>query len=540
MTFQSSSNSIECELRGPITWNDFTTIKNEVEREWAPLLRTVELVIFAKGNNDFRIKIDNFGAKLVLKYRAKAGEARFEREVAIRHKDVPQLIEIMHRLGERQWVMSYVEKYEAHRNNSSVCFKFGSQIGDFFEIEEMVAYKDEIPEAIKKIRSIADKFGLQLWNKKTFEKITSQSWENVKPEQLISEDGSLHPLVSQALNQIGLMDLETSSETIAEILKRKDNDYTPLEKIFRDKIGHELISSKPIPGGITFSEDISIIIPTYNSGRIIGYTLQSIQNQVLNKKESDRLEVIVIDDGSTDSTSEIVRRYSSKLNLKYVRQNHLGRSQARNLGSSLAEGEILIFLDSDVILEKHFVREHAIRHSLLNNVVLISFKENISSTDKRLKSKNAKPDINHDFRFIKEVKKDWLRMHRHVRHIEVRTVKLLEETNSLKQFGTDKVLGVWDLPSVVVTNALSIKKKHLKAIGGFNLQFRGWGMEDTLLGACLIALGCYVVPVYSTGIFHINHGLRSGSKKSTKKEFNRNVLTYLDIIHQPVSNIFKK
>jgi adenylate cyclase class IV len=224
MAHQTKANLIECELRGPITWNDFTAVQNDVERKWGPLIRTVELVLFAKGKNDFRIKIDNLGAKLVLKYRAKAGEARFEREVAIRHEDVPQLAEIMHRLGERRWVMSYVDKYEAHRGNSSVCFKFGSQIGDFFEIEEMVHGKNDIPAAIQKIRSTAEKLGLQLWDRNTFKKLSFQSWENVKPEPLIGPNGSLHPFILQALNQIGLMNIETSSETIAEVLKRKDNN----------------------------------------------------------------------------------------------------------------------------------------------------------------------------------------------------------------------------------------------------------------------------------------------------------------------------
>ena len=49
-------------------------------------------------------------------------------------------------------------------------------------------------------------------------------------------------------------------------------------------------------------------------------------------------------------------------------------------------------------------------------------------------------------------------MHRHVRNVEIRKVRLLEETDNFKTFGKDKVLGVWDLPSMVVTNALSIKR----------------------------------------------------------------------------------
>ena len=130
-------------------------------------------------------------------------------------------------------------------------------------------------------------------------------------------------------------------------------------------------------------------------------------------------------------------------------------------------------------------------------------------------------------------------MHRHVRNIEVRKVQILKETNDLKKFGKNKVLGVWDLPATVVTVALSLKKEYFDKIGGFNLQFQGWGMEDTFLGACLIAASNYIIPCYSSGVFHIEHGFRSGSKLKQISEFNRNVLVYLDLINKPLNQIFK-
>lgn len=101
------------------------------------------------------------------------------------------------------------------------------------------------------------------------------------------------------------------------------------------------------------------------------------------------------------------------------------------------------------------------------------------------------------------------------------------------------MLGVWDLPSMVVTNALSIKKLSFEQIGGLNLQFKGWGMEDTFLGACLIAQGNYIIPCFSTGIYHIEHKPRSGSIKKQITEFNRNVLVYLDLVNRPLNHVFK-
>ena len=265
---------------------------------------------------------------------------------------------------------------------------------------------------------------------------------------------------------------------------------------------------------------------------------------MLHPETKKMLEVIVVDDGSKDETEQKIKNAQFKLNLKYIRQNNLGRAYARNLGVAISTGKIIVFLDSDIILEKHFLNEHIKRHHYLENIVLVSFKQNISRNaviKNYFKIKTAIiPDIKNDFRFEKEVKKDWLRMHRHVRNVEMRKVKLLEETDNFKNFGKNLVLGVWDLPSMVITNAISIKRNAFEKIGGYNLQFKGWGMEDTFLGACLIANDNYIIPCFSTGIFHIEHNFRSGSQKKKIQEFNHNVLVYLDLINKTPGEVFKK
>jgi len=533
-------NFIECELRGPITWNDFSALRDIVEKKWGLLNRIVELALFAKGSRDFRLKINKYGVHLFFKYRAKKGEAKFERQIDIKPEHLMSLIDILHNIGETKWVLSYVDKFEACKGASSVSFKFGSQVGDFFEIEELVSKKKDIPAAINKIKKTAEELGLQLWDKDTFEKISRESWEGVSPEPLMKNQIP-HPLITKALTTAGLLhSFEGSSETIDDKLKSRDNNFSLLENAFIKKVGSELLSPNSLHRKKTFSDKVSIIIPSFNSAKTIFYTLSSICKQKLTKKEWKLIDIIVVDDGSNDNTAEVVSKFNGSLPVKYVRQNHLGRSQARNLGVNLAHGNILIFLDSDVVLENNFIKEHAIRHSCLDSIALVSFKENIKISDPRLSENTLKPKIDGDFRFKKVVKPEWLRMHRHVRKVDVRTVELLKETDNFKNFGQDKVLGVWDLPSVFVTNAVSIKKKDFENIGGFNLQFKGWGMEDTFLGACLIALDCFIIPVFSTGIFHIEHASRSGSDRKLIKEFNRNVLVYLDLIHQPICSIFKK
>jgi glycosyltransferase involved in cell wall biosynthesis len=87
---------------------------------------------------------------------------------------------------------------------------------------------------------------------------------------------------------------------------------------------------------------VSVIIPTYNRARFIGQAVASSLGQTY-----DDLEVIVVDDGSTDETPGIIGTFSD-LRLRYVRlDKNGGRSRARNKALSLARGRYITFLDSD-------------------------------------------------------------------------------------------------------------------------------------------------------------------------------------------------
>lgn len=90
-----------------------------------------------------------------------------------------------------------------------------------------------------------------------------------------------------------------------------------------------------------FKELISIIIPVYNSASSIVRCLDSIYNQ----ESKYNIEVIVIDDGSTDSTIDKLTKHPQSLNI--IRQENKGPAAARNRGIEAATGEYLAFLDAD-------------------------------------------------------------------------------------------------------------------------------------------------------------------------------------------------
>lgn len=98
---------------------------------------------------------------------------------------------------------------------------------------------------------------------------------------------------------------------------------------------------------------VSVIIPVYNVEKYLVECLDSIINQTYKD-----LEIIIIDDGSTDNSGIICDEYALKDNrVKVVHKENSGQSAARNLGIEIARGEYLTFIDSDDYVELDFVEQ---------------------------------------------------------------------------------------------------------------------------------------------------------------------------------------
>ena len=119
----------------------------------------------------------------------------------------------------------------------------------------------------------------------------------------------------------------------------------------------------------------SIIIPVYNVEKYIGKCLDSVMNQTYHD-----YEVIVVNDGTKDSSMNIVNNYD----VKVINQKNQGLSAARNTGVKEAKGEYILFLDSDDSIEKDLLKE--LNKSLKNNPDLVRFQvqeEFEDSTEKK-------------------------------------------------------------------------------------------------------------------------------------------------------------
>ena len=95
----------------------------------------------------------------------------------------------------------------------------------------------------------------------------------------------------------------------------------------------------------------SVIIPIYNAEKYLENTLQSIKDQ-----SYKNFEVLMIDDGSTDSSTEICRKFEiHDSRFRLIKKTNGGVSSARNIGIEHAIGELLFFVDSDDIIEKEAI-----------------------------------------------------------------------------------------------------------------------------------------------------------------------------------------
>lgn len=130
----------------------------------------------------------------------------------------------------------------------------------------------------------------------------------------------------------------------------------------------------------------SIIVPVYNTEKYLKRCLDSIKKQSFKD-----YEVIIVNDGSTDNSGDIIKKYPYKV----INQENLGLSMARNNGVKEARGDYVIFLDSDDYIEKDLLKE--ITNSLVNNPDVVRYqtkevfddKEDINYEEEPFENKNG-------------------------------------------------------------------------------------------------------------------------------------------------------
>ena len=217
---------------------------------------------------------------------------------------------------------------------------------------------------------------------------------------------------------------------------------------------------------------VSVLIPYYQTHRAeLRLTLAALECQTYPR---DMFEVIIVDDGSEPP---LTLPELSPLNIRVVRQERrgFGRARARNAGARVAAHDILLFLDSDMLVEKDWIAAHAQWHRAfsdaltLGNRAFVSVDDIDADTIRRRQGSLAElfSDRPSDISWVQDI---------------------LDKTDSLQSKSDDIFV-------VVVGANFGIRKDFYELVGGCDESFTHWGLEDTELGYRAYIRGGLLVPV---------------------------------------------
>lgn len=248
--------------------------------------------------------------------------------------------------------------------------------------------------------------------------------------------------------------------------------------------------------------DVSIVIPTYNKKDFLEITLTALGLQTY---PPEKYEVVVINDGSTDQTETLVSSLKTPYQINYTRQENKGRSSARNHGIEKAKGETIIFIDDDCVPASSFIESHMKYHREHDTAVVLGYKYLTFSQ----MLPNSSPH--------KGLLREKLNCHenlRPLRNIPVGTMLIrpqdfddgFDRLNLLSYAGErerwEQVYKTYAshlegfvLPWLLFTTGnVSVRKRHCVDVGGFDENFKEWGLEDFEIGYRLYKRGlCFVL-----------------------------------------------
>ncbi|GIO14298.1 hypothetical protein J19TS2_38530 [Cohnella xylanilytica] len=250
----------------------------------------------------------------------------------------------------------------------------------------------------------------------------------------------------------------------------------------------------------------SFVIPTYNNKPLLRNTLESLNHQI--GFERGGYEAIVVDDGSDDDTLSGIRDIPRTYEFRYVyleRSAESCRARVRNIGWREARGRFVVFLDSDMIVNRDYLRELDRYLDRDPELLVISFRYMLQE-----------PVAYEDVRSGRLFERDFT---------EFRSIRFMEARHfdcQVHSFNLSALRHPWHC---VHSCNMALSKEKLEALGGFEERFKGWGLEDTDLGYRSHRLGIRTALHLGAEALHQYHGEVFGDARMLKKmiEWDRNI-----------------
>ncbi|WP_129077308.1 glycosyltransferase family 2 protein [Anaerobacillus alkaliphilus] len=277
---------------------------------------------------------------------------------------------------------------------------------------------------------------------------------------------------------------------------------------------------------------VSIVIPSYNRYPLNLYLLESLKSQTF---PHDKMEVIFVDDASTDETKKLSSQIDTPYSIKWVRnESPLGRAKARNKGVTFASGEILVFLDAEMVAAPGLIETHYFTHKDQENLVMSGWMEVrklFTVLYPEFKRKQLKK-----LRSLYKDNQDVLSLNNQDISSQINLLSLEEITNLgvldkrsypledyehiLNSFG-DKLKGFKFSWINFCTGNVSLSKYLFQKVGGFDEQFTGYGFEDWDLGFRLYKEGAKFIHNGNAKAYHQEHPIsKSNWQDVCRNQYN--------------------
>ncbi|MCA9781575.1 MAG: glycosyltransferase family 2 protein, partial [Candidatus Eremiobacteraeota bacterium] len=144
----------------------------------------------------------------------------------------------------------------------------------------------------------------------------------------------------------------------------------------------------------TVDREITVGLCSRNRKETLKLVLESLADQSIHP---DRYEVVLIDDGSTDGTDEMAKTLDVPYRLTYGYQPHSALATARNHGIRLSKGEVMLYIDDDVLADHHLLEEHLRSHDQYQQCVVNGWVNHVETAEIPDKPKFTMADISTSF-----------------------------------------------------------------------------------------------------------------------------------------------